>query len=432
MPKLIIAHLWAVLFVAFGVALSPAAAQDGSVTYRVVKGDTLYGIAKRYLRTQSAALELQRINQVRNPRRMPVNRRLTIPRRLLRTRPVTVEVAAWSGPVTIGGSAPTVGAALRSNQRIVTGRNGFVSFRTSYGGRFSIPSNSRAKLNYAHRYVLNNLLDVDFEVERGRGSATSPTLKREERLRMRTPVATTAVRGTEYRVAYLPDQGISLAEVIEGNVAVLAGEEEQSVEAGFGVVSTEEGIGAQETLLPAVEFVKPGSVQTGEQLEFEIVPQSAAAAYRVQLARDAGFIDVIAEQVVTGPEATFESLEDRRYFVRARAVSQSRLEGNSQAYSFRRKRLGVSASVSPSPLADGFLFEWLPEGEGTSTYAFQLWNENSPQKLVIDETGLAKQAFVVTDLANGTYVWRVAVMQADAEEGLLKVWGAPQSLVVAD
>jgi hypothetical protein len=423
----------AVILLAGLVPGAPARAEeDGPITYRVEQGDTLYGIAKRFLKSDAAAREVQKLNKVRNPRRLPVNSQLDIPRNLLRYRPVDLTIAAFSGPVRIDGAAPQVGASLNEGQVITTGRNGFISFRSGFGARFSMPSNSIMRLDRARKYLLGDILDVDFAVLTGRGSAGSPKLKEQDRLRMRTPKATTAVRGTDFRVGYIEAGDISLTEVVEGSVSLALGEATGGVDAGFGVASTAAGLGAPEALLAAVEFVEPGKIQTDEALKFTIVPMDRAQAYRVQLARDAGFLDVLSETITSDLSIAFDGLEDGRYFIHARGISATALEGNSQAYSFRRKRLGVSGSAAPSPLGDGFLFKWAAAGEGPSTFAFQLWREDDAAHPLVDETGLSITSLVLTDLAPGSYKWRVAVMQADKEDGLIKVWGAPESLVVSE
>ena len=141
---------------------------------------------------------------------------------------------------------------------------------------------------------------------------------------------------------------------------------------------------------------------------------------------------MIAEQIVTEGPAVFENIDNGRYFVRARAIATSGLEGfASDAESFRRKRLDVAAAVEESPLADGFLFKWLPEGEGETVFAFQMWREGEAERLLVDEVGMREAGIILTDLENGSYVWRVAAMQA-LEEGMLKVWGPEQKLSVSE
>ncbi len=413
------------------VISGPLSAQDREeITYTVQRGDTLIGIAARYLRSASAIPQVQRINRVRNPRRLPIGSSLKLPRALLRFEDVTLEVAAFSGPVSLAGATASVGAQLSEGAIVTTGPNGFVTFRSSFGGRISLPSNSRARLIRARRYVLGGTLDVDFAIEDGRGSATSPALNGQDHLQLRTPRAVTAVRGTDFRVAFDEASARSITEVTEGAVVVAAGKDTITAPAGFGVASAGDGLAPPEALLPAPALVDPGAIQTAQQLRFTVDPGPQARAHRFEIARDAGFVDVVSDVVTDGKEATFDPLPNGRYFVRARAISASGIEGFSESYSFRRKRIGVDASTGQSDEIDGFAFQWLPEGDGNVTFAFQLWRDGDAAKLIVDEAGLSSTALVLTDLAPGVYQWRVAAVEAEPE-GLLKVWGPTQKLTIS-
>ncbi len=419
--------------------LSAPVAANGSdyVTYKIEANDTLFGIAREYLLTQQSARQVQRLNRISNPRRLRIGSNLRIPRRLLAYRDVELRVANFSGPVTIDGRAPQVSQTLALNDRIVTRANGFITFTANFGGRISLPSNTTAQLTRSRRYKLGDALDVDFLVTRGRANISSPTLNEQDRLRMRTPLAVTAVRGTDFRIGYDPESGeFSLTEVTEGAVNVAAGEEERAAPAGFGIASTSTGVNPPEELLPAPAVNDPGAIQTGETLDFTLEPVTGARGYRVQLAKDASFLDVVSERLIDTEITSFPTLEDGRYFVRARAIAQSGLEGQSEAYSFLRKRLGVSASATSSLDDSAYTFGWLAQGGGEDsapvTFAFQMWSEDAPDILLVDELGLTVTQLALTDLAPGRYEWRVAAISTDVEEGLIKVWGAPQTLVVSN
>ena len=404
---------------------------DADVRYTVVAGDTLERITRQYLRGPRLTARLQRLNRVADPRRLRIGRQLRIPKAFLRAKPVILRVRNFSGPVAIDGRNATVGAQLAEGDLVQTGARGFVTFSASGAGRITLPSNSRARLLRASRYELYDLLDVDFEVLEGRSELSAPKLRDQERFRTRTPSAVTAVRGTAFRVSFDPASGRATTEVTEGDVAVANEESVQLAPAGFGVSALPAAIGPPEALLAAPEMRDPGAIQTEATLQFELVPMPGAIGYRVQLARDAGFLDMIAETVTQDTMAQFDSLENARYFVRSRAIAENGLEGLSETASFRRKRLAAEASAGESPLADGFLFTWAAEGEGTTYFAFQLWDKARPDLLVVDEVGLKTSKFTITDLDPGRYAWRVAAVQIEAE-GLLKVWGPPQELLVSD
>lgn len=424
--------LAASLLVTAGIVIAtPAMAEDGHIDYRIKRGDTLHDLAARYFRSSAGIGTVQRENRIRNANVIAVGQTLRIPRSVLRYRDIELQVAGWSGPVTIGGRQAARGMRLREGDIVQTGRRGFVSFQSAGNGQVTFPSSSRARLVHARRYILGDTLDVNFRVLSGRSSVTAPKLRDGERFRVGTPIATTAVRGTEFRVSFDEESGLGTAEVTEGTVAVDAMQRTSAVEQGFGLPVSDSGAGAIEALLPPPPLASPGATQTAADLSFTIEPGMAASAYRVQVSRDAGFLEVLDETVVNGGEATLMPLDDGRYFVRARAISENGIEGLSEIFSFRRKRLGASVSAEPSPLADGYLFRWQGEGQGSSVFAFQLWREGQPGAPLVDETGLPAGGLVVTDLEPGAYEWRVAAIQADPQ-GMLKIWGPTQKLTTAD
>ncbi len=360
------------------LSLAPTAqaqADDGYVTYRMEQGDTLSSVQQRYLKRGDSLAAITRLNRIPNVRRIPVGTRLLLPRDLLAWRPAGLVVRSFSGPVTIDGAAAAIGTTVAEGAVIRTGAGGFVTFQSADGAAVALPSNSHARLERARVYALRDLRDIEFRILNGRGEVQAPTLRSEERFRTSTPVAVTAVRGTQYRVGYDEVSGLGTTEVLEGTVWVERTDAERLTGEGYGVAARETGIGAPEALLPPAEIAMPGAVQTDEMVAFAVTPPTGAAASRTQIARDAGFLEMVAEAVSGAGETEFAGLEDGRYFVRARAVASSGIEGLSETFSFRRKRLGAAAMVEPSPLADGFRFAWTPQGEGVTHFAFQLWRE---------------------------------------------------------
>ncbi|WFL77069.1 FecR domain-containing protein [Altererythrobacter arenosus] len=417
------------------LAATASARDDGTVDYRVAKGDTLYQLAQDYFSDRSGFVRVQRINRIRNPRELQPNRLIKIPRDLLRYEPVDVRVIAFNGPVTIAGAGeeglPTLGMVLREGAVVSTGMKGFVSLAGHENSRISLPSNSRVRIDGARRYLIDNSVDFDLKVLEGRGEVVAPKLKSNERYRVGTPVAATAVRGTQFRVSFDPTAEIAATEVTEGTVTVANDVTDIAAEAGFGVSARAGAMGELEALLPSPELINAGRVQTADTVAFAIVPLDGAKAYRTQLARDAGFIEVVSETIEPDTQPNFDELDDGRYFVRSRGIAQSGLEGFSEAYSFRRKRVGVQASVANDPNADAFKFAWLPEGSGKSFHAFQLWREGQEGSLLFDEVGLEQFDLLISELDPGSYQWRVGAFQID-EGDVIKVWGEAQTLNITE
>ncbi|MEP2737291.1 MAG: FecR domain-containing protein [Erythrobacter sp.] len=425
------------LAASFALTLSSplTAAPDGNVNYTMERGDTLNALADDYFSNRAGVRTVLRINGISDARRIPVGQKIQIPRRLLRYKPVNLRVRSYSGPVVLRSKGKQ--AQLKINRQILegdeirTGRNGFISIAGYGNSRLSLPSNSRARIVDARRYLINNLVDIQVKVLEGRSEVVAPKLRSQERYRVGTPVAVTAVRGTQFRVGYEAGSDLGVSEVVEGNVVVGNGARAVEAPAGFGVSASTVGVRDVEELLPAPSLVSPGKIQTDEDLRFAVSPLEGAIGYRTQISKDAGFLEVIGEAVSKDSTAVFGGIDDGRYFVRSRAIAESGLEGVSDIYTFRRKRLGVSAVAEKSDFSDAFKFAWQTEGSGESFTAFQLWEIGKRDALIVDEIGLTQSDMFVSNLPLGDYRWRVATFQVVDGEAV-KVWGPVQELKVTD
>jgi hypothetical protein len=406
-----------------------APASDDTFVYIVKRSDTLYGISQNYLTGPNVWREVQAANRVRIPKYMPIGYRLAIPRRLLRFTPVALRVQTFSGPVTVAGAEMRKGLELAEGSVITTGPNGFVVISGADGSRIALPSNTRVRIGQARRYLLVPATDIELQVDHGKAEIQAAKQAPESRFRVRTPVAVTAVRGTVFRAGYSREAASSASETIEGEVAVAAAKADLAIPAGFGAAASAKGDLAKEVLLPAPALADPARVQTEARVAFDFKPVELAQGYRMQVARDAGFLDVIAEVQARQPRAEFDGLKNGTYFVRAAGFSAAGLQGLEEAYSFRRQRVGLAADAGQSGLPEGFRFAWQSEGEGRSLFRFQLYAAGDDSLPVVDEPALTRSEMTVTRLRPGTYRWRVGVIQT-TPDGSAEVWMPFQKLTV--
>lgn len=412
-----------------GLPLPAMAAGGDTLVYTVKPSDTLYALSREYLTSPDAWRQLQAANRVRIPQRMPVGYKLAIPRKLLKFTPVTMRIQTFSGPVTVSGAEPRKGLELDEGALVSTGPNGFVVISGADGSRIALPSNTRVRIGQARRYRLVQATDIELEVERGKAEVQAAKQAPDSRFRVRTPVAVTAVRGTVFRAGYSEEAAASASETIEGEVAVASAKADLALPAGFGAAAQADGALAKEALLPAPALADPAKVQTELRASFDFTPVALARAYRVQVSRDAGFLDVISEVQAAVPRAEFEGLKNGTYFVRAAAFSAAGLQGLEEAWSFRRQRVGLAADAGQSGLPDGFRFAWTAEGEGTSLFRFQLFGAGEGGLPLVDEPALTKPELTVTALRPGAYRWRVGVIQT-TPDGSAEVWMPFQKLTV--
>ena len=400
--------------------------------YTVLKGDTLYTLADRYFLRLSDYRAVQRLNRIANPRRIPIGKMIEIPVRLLRVETLSARLIAARGDVRASNGAQALpvstGMLLPIGSSLETGPNGFLTIELPNGSRTTLPTRSRILIRQLRRFLLGGAIDYDLEVGAGKAETeATPLGPGKGDLRVRTPRAVSAVRGTRFRVGYVDDQ--TSAEVLEGVVGVGAGNVlSDAIEKGFGAQIARDGAIKEEALLPPVELVEPGKVQIEDEVALPLTAMAEARAYHVQIGKDAGFVDVVADTLVSEPEARFPDIANGNWFVRATAISRSGLEGLYQTYAMKRRLTGLKASAEGS--LDAMRFRWSGAGEGVRIYRFQMMRDDQTRLPIVDEGGLGNEGLELRNLEPGTYYWRVGVRQfADGE--MTEKWLPFEKLIVA-
>jgi hypothetical protein len=360
-----------------------------------------------------------------------------IPAGLLRSEEIVGSLAAFRGEVKIQAGEAALAAArgmpIREGYRVATAAGAFLTIELPDQSRITLPSNSTVRVARLRRILLTQAIDRSFHVEAGRSSmVVTPIANARDRFTVTTPLAVSAVRGTEFRTNYDAERGVSTVEVVEGHVASQGPEAgELMLAAGFGAAVTKDGSTPARPLLAKPQIVRGGLTQDEPALAFPLQALQGAARYRAQIAADAGFIDLLAEGETPGPRIAMASLPNGTYFVRFTAIDGQTLEGLPATYAFERRLNSLSAD-EPKSLAGAkrrFLFKWRSEGEGETTYRFVLTRE-AGGAAIVDQPGLAANELVVTDLPEGAYSWRVLVTRIDKGARQDK-WSAPQRFEVA-
>lgn len=166
----------AVLFASFtaypqrGMAQQPGDAE--TIVYTIRKGDTLISLGRSWLIREGDWKQVQRLNRVADPHRLPVARRLKLPVRLLKFRPATASVAAFRGDAqaTVSGSAlqqVTIGQSLGEGARFVTGPASSLSLALSDGSVITLPSNSSLRISRLRKLLITDSIDYELALESG-------------------------------------------------------------------------------------------------------------------------------------------------------------------------------------------------------------------------------------------------------------------------
>lgn len=411
---------WQVIVLGLALLL-PAGlhAQDSGLAHTVQPGDTLSTLALDYLGDARSWPALQRSNQVRDPRRLRPGTVLHIPAHLLPAS--TARVLFASGDVRLqaaGGSAvqlPDAGQLVAEGARLQAGPQSFVSVELADGTVVRVQADSQVQIEQLRRRGRAGDAQSVLELQRGSvESSVPPQPGSQRRFEVRTPGATTAVRGTRFAVTLAPD-GRTLAAVTEGRLAVTPAAQARpaiAVASGQGLVVSADGQAtASQNLLPAPGLeALPDTLGDADFLRLPLEPVPGAVAYRVQLARDAQFASVMRSTYSSSPLVQLATLPDGHYHLAARAIDAQGLPGlpAQRAITIKAHPIAPLLQVSGTALA-------LPGGElsctpvdGAAAYRIQVAAAADFAAPVLDVADSEHCRLALTALPPGAYHWRAA------------------------
>ena len=165
---------------------------------------------------------LQRINHVRNPRRLRPGSTLDIPVELLRSVPVRAEVLWVRGSARVWradgiDAVALVGATLDEGARVTTAAGAAIGLRLATGATITIGEGADVAFDELRVVPAAGAARTGIDLRRGRLQNTVPAKTAPgQRYQIRTPVITTAVRGTTFRVGVDESGTAAVAEVTDG------------------------------------------------------------------------------------------------------------------------------------------------------------------------------------------------------------------------
>jgi hypothetical protein len=393
------------------VDAQPAKMSPGPVSaYLVQPGDTLWGLARRYMESAHRWPELQRDNAVPVPERLRVGQLLNLggPAAVLHV----------SGNVLLQRAANpeqqlAAGTALAPGDLLTTGRDSFLTVGFADGSRVVLPSSSSARLVEARgqRTQLELLSGrVESYVEK----------QREREFEIRTRSFALGVKGTHFRVQ--SEGGVQTLEVLEGTVrATELADGRRSAEVGAleGVPLGAAGsVLAVRNLLPAPAQHAPISRNT---VAAEAVP--GAAAYRLQLAADATFLRLATESREPVPRfALQDSLSPGFYHTRVSALDEQGIEGRaSEGVTFVSPPQAPMTSEARAAGNGLWQIRWTTrQGQ---RHTFELARTPDFASPLVAESGTYMSGVTVGPLEGpARYYWRCRE-QAEGESSLPTEWG---------
>lgn len=401
--------------------------------YPIVKGDTLIAIAATHLLEPGRWRDLQKLNHVRNPRRLVPGSTLRIPLAWLKSEEGAAEIVYARGQVMVrapGEAAPSPGRQgqrLPAGSLVETAADSSLALRLSDGSRLLVAPGSRATLDELREYRRAGLHRTQVDLQRGSlESQVTPSRSATVPYKVRTPVAILGVRGTDFR-AHAADERTGV-EVLSGAVGAVAGVE-QRVEAGFGTYARAGApVAPPRPLLAAPTMLPPAASPVDGRLEARWAAVPGAAAYRAQLFGDDA--SLLRDARFDGPAAAWSDVPVGRYRLRVRAIDGDGIEGLDAGTAV--ERVAAAAPAFPLPPYPGqpyagsriagpdVTFAWTVRESGRR-YRLQVAASADFASPVVDVADAAAAPLSVLQkrlsLHPGRWFWRVAALGDDGRPG---------------
>jgi hypothetical protein len=393
-------------------------------SYTVMAGDSLISVRDRLLVPDANWQTLQRLNNVKDPRRLPPGSTLLLPQAWFKEQPSSAEVLHAFGDVSVvrasGITEKLIGGMILTALDVIkTGPQSSATLRFADGARLLVRPNAEATLSRLTKSLSgqNTVAQTEVGLKRGAVEASVPPMTDEKTLRqrrfdIRTPVANLGVRGTSFRSEAEGDQ--QRVEVLTGRVATAAGGSESSVDAGFGAVASRQGVQVK-PLLPAPDASDTPKLIERLPLTVQVAGVTGAVAYVAQLV-NAGSPDALyAEDRAVGTRIRFaKDVADGDYVLRVRAVDATNLEGKDAVVNLTvNARPEAPFLQQPAPQAVSYeekvTFTWSRQPQA-QTYRLQVADDPLFRQIRVDQKDLADNKAVVS-LPVGTHYWRLAAVQ---------------------
>lgn len=401
-------------------AAAPADAALPEWRYTLRPGDTLIGLAQRYLARSSDWPRVQRLNSIADPYRLVPGSSLRIPLTWLKQTPAPAVVVAVSGRATATPPGETahaarVGESLYAGAQLATAADSSVTLRFADGSILILQPNAQLALDTVSVYAGGGMADTRLRLQQGRAEVgANPRRAPGSRLQIITPSAVAAVRGTRFRVG--ADARVTREETLEGAVALDAAGRSVTVDAGRGAWA-EQGRPPQPpvALLPAPDASGLPARLDALPLTFDLPPLPGAVRWIGQIAPDARFEQVLLEKESDAPPLRFADLPDGDYVLRVRAADAQGLQGRDAVHAFT-----VDARpFPPFPTGPGArvrqatpALQWSAVA-GSDAYRLQLARTADFAAPLADVRDAAIQWQPPRPLDPGEYYWRVASIAGD-------------------
>lgn len=402
-------------------------AQAQEWVYRVRPGDTLWDVTGAYLKPSIPWQRLQEHNRIANPYQLPPGSTLRIPLQWLDRQPATARVIALQGQAvarTPAGreSSVTRGMSLGTGASLKTSPDASLSLQFADGSRLQLLGDSELRLDRLTRFGRSGMADTRLRLQRGRiGNEVRRLRGPVANFIVETPTASSAVRGTTFRVE--AGDAYSQTEVLEGRVSVNAPRQRGALlRPGFGaVVAAGQAAVSPLPLLPAPDLSRIPSLSQSARPDLAWPAVDGAQQYRIQVGTQRSFDSLRVDAESDAPRYTLPALEAGTYFVRVRAIAASGLEGRDAVIELRiDDQPAPPYSIAPTAgsvvRTPEVVLSWT-QAPGAAGYEYEVSAVGGDVPLASAPVGDITTARLPATLPPGDYAWRIRSVDGTGKTG---------------
>jgi hypothetical protein len=416
-----VAALLSILFCTSGIC----AVEEDSVELRVVKGDKLIHICRKYLEKPGRWREVARYNRMKNPDLIFPGDRVKIPVKLMAGVPVDGTITFLHGEVKVRKnekvewSTPSVGDRVSQGSRMTTGKASSAEITFEDRNSIFLKPNTTLGITRSEKrgasYRVNN-----FYLSTGRAiTRLKKATGSDSRINIDTPSAIASVRGTEFRVS-VDEAAAMRTEVLTGTVNVRAGEMMVRLNEGEGTyVKKGDAPVTARKLLPAPKPVDLKPLYNELPLAFRFEAAPGVSAYKGLLAKDRDGRNVVDEGVaVQGKPLEFINVPDGTYYLFAQGVDELGIEGfTSEPYEVKLRANPLPPMIQGQGDEAEFIgrsapFRWLNVKDAVK-YHLQVAGDAAFTAVIEEKSDHTAITYKTGTLDYGAYYFRISSIAAD-------------------
>jgi hypothetical protein len=363
--------------------------------YQVQAGDALERIVRRHLDddVRSGVRRVARHNRLADPNLIHPGQILKLKPEWLRAERGAVRLVTVTGSVhwqTDAGAqvAARAGDELSEPRHLVVGADSSAVLDVGGGTRVVVQPNSEVAWGHHRLHARGRWMDASLKLPQGRlvvKTDRSAGAVEQRRVRIDTPSAVVAVRGTTFGVHV--DEGQTWQHTLEGSTRLQSrgGGDAREVPVGQGVIVPPAGPAGDLQTIPAAPSL--GGVAT----RVTAVPQRVRlngfpdGAWRALIALDEEMSQLVREIEGHGPQIQDLNLPDGTYFLQIQSVAADGLEGwpaqQPLQVDIARRSAGPLRWLSPEHLPPGTVLN-LAEAPAGQRWWLTLSLDDAGQRLV--------------------------------------------------